>query len=581
MLKEGRKPSNDPAQEKLRQGKTVWNKEVSSFINDLIHVKKLMNGWPSKYYKERSKIIAPVPVDAASILNGLASQFQELSQQGASLAQQQAEYAKNRRQKRVDQGTQTLNKLDEKYGPTESIIPPPLAPTAPAGGDLAAKLSMWEKKYELVVKGTNYVEKEFLHLAAECVAGLARLDVPDDEPAKDNYFAHAVQSAAERLSKDTEAEYEGLSRALTDSEIPKVVSMALEIGRVSKLRDHDLSANASNPFSRFLTKVKTPRIGFSDAAQRRRLRMDMLKAAVKSYRALGKMQVHITKSSKQSVVDAYKSEQEAWNEWSVVSRNFNLLVNSMPDQTTRPEDMRDEAPPGTERDLPSTPGQLHPGMIGTYEIQNIVNDIYSYGPIFRDKTSLALLKAIQDIKVKGFKTPDGTTPTAGPVAIQHLYRQLLHHLNQLKGTSGNSLAEIYQGVGIVQTQTPETKEQISAPPPPITESEPPPVTTTAQLEVVAQAFIQKWLGKTRHQLIPGSSSGLRLQVYELGSKTRKCINSVMDLLEKGFDVQQLGPRISEVSSNINTLRSLMRSLHNTEKPAPKGKNNPSAFDGIF
>lgn len=410
MIKEGRKPSNDPAQEKLRQGKTVWNKEVSSFINDLIHVKKLMNGWPSKYYKERSKIIAPVPVDAASILNGLASQFQELSQQGASLAQQQAEYAKNRRQKRVDQGTQTLNKLDEKYGPTESIIPPPLAPTAPAGGDLAAKLSMWEKKYELVAEG-------------------------------------------------------------------------------------------SNPFSRFLAKVKTPRIGFSDAAQRRRLRMDMLKAAVKSYRALGKMQVHITKSSKQSVVDAYKSEQEAWNEWSVVSRNFNLLVNSMPDQTVRPDDMKDEAPPGTEQDLPAE------------------------------------------------KPKEIAKPPVKPTI------------------------------------------PISEPPPPIKDSEMPPPdtekkkdaipTTTAQLEVVAQAFIQKWLGKTRHQLIPGSSSGLRLQVYELGSKTRKCINSVMDLLEKGFDVQQLGPRISEVSSNINTLRSLMRSLHNTEKPAPKGKNNPSAFDGIF
>jgi hypothetical protein len=410
MIKEGRKPSNDPAQEKLRQGKNVWNKEVSAFINDLIHAKKLMNGWPSKYYKERSKIISPIPVDVASILNGLASQFQELSQQGTALSQQQAEYAKNRRQKRVDQGNQTLNKLDEKYGPTETGATP--APPAPVA-DLSKQLAAWEKKYELVAEG-------------------------------------------------------------------------------------------SNPFSRFLTRVKTPQIGFGAKAQKRRLRMDMLKAALKSYRALGKMQVHITKSSKQSVVDAYKSMQEAWNEWSVVSRNFNFIVNSMPDQTAiRPEDMKDEPPPGTEHDLPTAAPK------------------------------------------PAAKPPEPVKPA----------------------------------------------EPISEPPPPLKDSEPPkspepddevkPVTATAQLEVVAQAFVQKWLGKARHQLIPGKSSGLRLQIFELGDRTRKCINSVMDLLEKGFSVEELGPKIYEVSNNINTLRSLMRSLHNTEKPAPKGKGSPSVFDGIF
>ena len=53
----------DPAQEKLRQSKAAWNKSVSAFINDVIHFKKLMNGWPSKYFKERSKITLPIPAD--------------------------------------------------------------------------------------------------------------------------------------------------------------------------------------------------------------------------------------------------------------------------------------------------------------------------------------------------------------------------------------------------------------------------------------------------------------------------------------------------------------------------------------
>lgn len=406
MIKEGRTPSKDPLQEKLRQNKAAWNKEISSFINDIIHAKKLMNGWPSKYYKERSKIINPIPADAATILNGLASQFQELSQQGSALAQEQATYSKNRRQKRVDQGNQTLNKLDEKYGPTSSEVPAPLAPTPPAG-DLSKQLSAWEQKYELVAEG-------------------------------------------------------------------------------------------SNPFSRFLARLKTPQIGFGAAAQKRRLRMDMLKAALKSYRALSKMQVHVTKSSKQSVVDAYKSMQEAWNEWSVVSRNFNIIVNSMPDQASRPEEMKDDPPPGAEQDLP------------------------------------AAAKPKEEIKL-----PEPISEPPPPI-------------------------------------------KDTLPPPPVSDTEKPkPITAAAQLEVVAQAFLKKWIGRTRHQIIPGKSSGLRLQAYEVADKARVSIDATMNLLESGMNVQQLGPKISEVSNHINSLRSLMRALHNTEKPAPKGKDSPSMLDGIF
>jgi hypothetical protein len=172
----------------------------------------------------------------------------------------------------------------------------------------------------------------------------------------------------------------------------------------------------------------------------------------------------------------------------------------MPDQATRPDDMKDEAPPGTEQDLPM--------------------------PI----------------------------PVAKPAPIKPA-----EPISELPPPINNSeMPEVLE---------PDSKEK--------------PVTATAQLEVVAQAFLKKWVGKTRHQLIPSRSSGLRLQIYELGDKTRKCINFVMDLLEKGFNVEELGPKISEVSGNINTLRSLMRSLHNTEKPTPKGKGTSSVLDGIF
>lgn len=52
---EARTKSSDPIQESLREKKAVWNKKVSEFIDNLIHVKKMMNGFPSKFNMERSK----------------------------------------------------------------------------------------------------------------------------------------------------------------------------------------------------------------------------------------------------------------------------------------------------------------------------------------------------------------------------------------------------------------------------------------------------------------------------------------------------------------------------------------------
>lgn len=97
MEKVGRKPSSDPAQEKIRQNKAQWNKEVSTFINDLINFKKMMNGWPSKFHMERSSIKEPIPADPSTIIGVLAGDFQELAQKSNTIVSQQLEYSKSRK----------------------------------------------------------------------------------------------------------------------------------------------------------------------------------------------------------------------------------------------------------------------------------------------------------------------------------------------------------------------------------------------------------------------------------------------------------------------------------------------------
>ena len=99
MIKHARKTSNDPLQEKLRVNKSQWNKEVSVFIDNLINLKKLMNGWPSKFNMERSTIKEPIPSDPKTILGVLVNDFQDLAQRGNSLVAQQMDYAKNRKKK--------------------------------------------------------------------------------------------------------------------------------------------------------------------------------------------------------------------------------------------------------------------------------------------------------------------------------------------------------------------------------------------------------------------------------------------------------------------------------------------------
>jgi len=97
VIKIAKNTTPDPIQVKLRQNKKLWNKEVSSFINNLINLKKTMNGAPSSYHPERSTIKDPIPADPSSIINELTSDFQQLAQKGNSLIQEQINYSKNRR----------------------------------------------------------------------------------------------------------------------------------------------------------------------------------------------------------------------------------------------------------------------------------------------------------------------------------------------------------------------------------------------------------------------------------------------------------------------------------------------------
>jgi len=122
MIVTAQKKSSDPVQQSLRERKARWNKKVSEFIDDLIHLKKMMNGWPSKFLMERSRITDPIPKDPATILGVLGKDFVEIVNEGNDIIAAQIAYSQTRRKKRPKQ--------------------PAASPETPVSPDLTKQLSL-------------------------------------------------------------------------------------------------------------------------------------------------------------------------------------------------------------------------------------------------------------------------------------------------------------------------------------------------------------------------------------------------------------------------------------------------------
>jgi len=151
MLKEAKSPP-DAVQQKLRQNKAILNKETSSFINNLINFKKLMNGAPNLFFKEKSKIINPIPADPATIIGSLAGDFQDIVSKSNAIIQEQLNYSKNRRRKQVAKPMATQQ--------------PTGASTEAPKPDLAKQLAASDhaSEYYLISEASNPLSRFFYRL---------------------------------------------------------------------------------------------------------------------------------------------------------------------------------------------------------------------------------------------------------------------------------------------------------------------------------------------------------------------------------------------------------------------------------
>jgi hypothetical protein len=120
LEKLARKRSQDSEQEKLRQAKDEWNKEVSSVISKLIGFKKGINGRGDKTLGiSPVSIKDPFPSQMASALSDLASSYSKIIDHAKKIMDQQHYYSEHRNKPK--NASEEYNLVSEALWPFDKI----------------------------------------------------------------------------------------------------------------------------------------------------------------------------------------------------------------------------------------------------------------------------------------------------------------------------------------------------------------------------------------------------------------------------------------------------------------------------
>jgi hypothetical protein len=470
LEKIARTPSNDPVQEKLRQDKANWNKEISSFINDLIHLKKTMNGWPSKFFKERSRITQPIPADPTTIIGSLTGDFQQLAQRGESIVQEQLNYSKNRRQKQP--------KLPVTQAPQTSAIPPTPEVAPATTSDLSKQLAAWDQKY-----------------------------------------------------------------------------------------GEKLISEGSSKLTRTFTRILNPTIGFGSSTKRRRHRMNILKRTAKVYKLLGKLQVKIVApiSGKQSIKDSYELVRTIKAEWGLVEESLQLYRDVVGQELSKEEsdDLKKQKNDSSKEEVqeqsqqPIATQTEIPNATDDIEVLTLAKDIKNdYISILKNRLGVEVTPILSDLLDRFMKEPGPSKPDIARLVLQQ-YIALLESLRTKYGVIGNSLKEIENAI--------VAKEQSSIP-----SGVTMPKKASNQIEIVAQDFIKKWVGKTRHNILPGDTSDYRVNIFDMVKEIRDDVDQFMNLAEsRKTEIDQYDEQARKIADGIRKMDAHMIKLYRLYFRVPK------------
>lgn len=233
---DARKKSTDPVQEELRQKKEVWNKQVSKFVEDFIQYKKLINGAPSKFHMEKSKITEPMPAEAVTVLQALVESFRELASKDYDIMKAQQEYAKTRRKKQPT-ASEDYDLVAEGSGRLSRTLSR-LKPSFSESGKKRARMSLLSLVLDIFRLCASF-EKELVSSDKDCVD-------------KSNKILIQIEDALISLSGSIEANAKHLGIALPEKKEDEAKTIINDFATAKPLLKETLDKLL---VSQFLNKV--------------------------------------------------------------------------------------------------------------------------------------------------------------------------------------------------------------------------------------------------------------------------------------------------------------------------------------
>jgi len=341
---------------------------------------------------------------------------------------------------------------------------------------------------------------------------------------------------------------------------------------------YDLIVEGSNPVTRFFTRLLTPTMGWSEGARIRKYRMTLLNQCVKTFKDLEKFQLEILKTSPNSIKSASDMLHQSFNDWNVIIKGFSLYYKNISQLTS--DDVGGEIPKSKDRvviksdEIPkdtSTPlkgeynydpknldteqsGKDEQNLFDTMTLAKGIRNDYvaalknsKIGQIPADQRLL-----LNDLCEKTILKQDAANKLLAASNLIKSYKNLVRQLNAANNLAEETLSSII---------TILNKKQIAL-------TEP-----VAALEATAQKFLKKWIGKIKHHMWADDTSQMRIDIFNSVDDVRLNLDKLMNLIEKGFDVEDMAVIITYIQSKMTELRGITRALKfNAESKEKKPGN---------
>lgn len=478
------------------------------FINDLIHLKKTMNGSPSKFFQEKGTIKEPIPADPDTILGVLSGDFQELAQRGNGIIQEQIAYSKNRRKRQPKQMNLPLEQ--NQSAPAQTAPGPDLSQqlalphVASAESELVKTASRFEDKY-LSVEGSNKLTRFVTRMLNPRIGltkasdlrrvRIALLNEVADSSNKIEEFRSLILKSSNNSIAVAQKKLDDVWNhwdSFTKSYIIYKGSSALELedqggtieNAVKKQNHHEENAENGN-------------------------------GEVPVFPPIEDTPVYKAEQYKKMVTD-YKTNKHV----------FEQYINA-PDLDGKANHFIANRGRVLDKDLPH---EYHKSII---EVNKFLGT--------KGRTFAEIAKELKQ-KSRTHMKEQKTWPMIEPAPI----------------TPPMIVAP--QPAPVAQPAvevSPDTDRGTEVVPASFNDKE----ASYQVLEKVAQEFLKRWIGTGRHKLAPNKSSQMRIQCSDLAGNIFEDFDVIMNHVEKGLIPNELDPIVYDTNKRMVALRGLMRSLY--------------------